>query len=176
MTEKDYSLLRPFDLEAAKAGAEIVALVDSGTEMESRAFVTGPDRMGYYVVSADEGVYRLGKAREYRMAPLCWVEGKPVYPDTPMEREDNGWPVAWSVDGNAWQDDGGNWSDEGGGFKIRWPRPKPVKRWINVYPGMYRGGGPCSTTVHSTEEAAKFDISNGGSIACVEIELPPLKS
>ena len=80
MTEKDYSLLRPFDLDAARDGAAIVAIVDGGTKMEPREFVTGPDCMGYCVVSTNEGVYRLGKAHEYRMAPLCWLEGKPVYP------------------------------------------------------------------------------------------------
>jgi len=173
MTEKDYSLLRPFDLDAAKAGAEIVALVDDGTEIELRTFVTGPDRMGYYVVSTDEGVYRLGKAHEYRMAPLCWVEGKPVYPGDVLEREN----------GKAFIPDMVAISGElrmlGEGLPsflnpelLRWPRPKPVKRWINIYPAAYEDDSRMLSTYREKEQA---DAKAGKDrIACIEIELPPL--
>ena len=165
MTEKDYSLLRPFDLEAARDGAAIVALVDGGTKMEPRGFVKGPDCMGYCVVVTDEGVYRLGKAHEYRMAPLCWVEGKPVYPGDVLEREN----------GKAFVPDivaiSGELRMPGEGLPsflnpelLRWPRPKPVKRWINIYPN----------TGHSTKAAAD-QAEAIGRIACTEIELPPLK-
>ena len=173
MSEKDYSLLRPFDLEAARDGAAIVALVDGGTKMEPRGFVKGPDCMGYCVVVTDEGVYRLGKDHGYRMAPLCWVEGKPVYPGDALEHTRLGEVVAKSEHANkeilvVEKYDGLAVEN------LTWPRPKPVKRWINVYPGMYRDGGPCSTTMHSTKEAADDDLMHG-SIACIEIELPPIK-
>ena len=178
MTEKDYSLLRPFDLEAARDGAAIVALVDGGTKMEPRGFVKGPDCMGYCVVVTDEGVYRLGKAHEYRMAPLCWVEGKPVYPgDVLWQTTPAGDVLKRKAKGSYLEfEETGSWAMDGSVSKLSWaePPPKPVKRWINVYPGMYRDGGPCSTTMHSTKEAADDDLMHG-SIACIEIELPPIK-
>ena len=160
MTEKDYSLLRPFDLEAAKGG---VKMCDRFNLKKTHTYVAGPDSGGWIVTKNENGIFIFSTETNLFMLPICWVEGKPVYPDTPMEREDNGWPVAWSVDGNAWQDDGGNWSDEGGGFKIRWPRPKPVKRWINVYPN----------TGYDTKAAADQE-EVFGRIACIEIELPSL--
>lgn len=160
MTEKDYSLLRPFDLDAAKGGAKVC--YGSNGDYESVTFLAeaGPD--GDHAIRDHEGNCYVEPDYGLKMAPLCWVEGKPVYPDTPMEREDNGWPVKWSVDGSAWLDDAGNWSDERDGFKIQWPRPKPVKRWINIYNIGYA----------SKDEADKG--AAGGRIACVEIELPPL--
>lgn len=160
MTEKDYSLLRPFDLEAAKAGAKVCYGSDGDCESVTFLAEAGPD--GDHAIRDHEGNCYVEPDYGLKMAPLCWVEGKPVYPDTPMEREDNGWPVKWSVDGSAWLDDAGNWSDERDGFKIQWPRPKPVKRWINIYNIGYA----------SKDEADKG--AAGGRIACVEIELPPL--
>ena len=165
MTEKDYSLLRPFDLEAARDGAAIVALVDGGTKMEPRGFVKGPDCMGYCVVVTDEGVYRLGKAHEYRMAPLCWVEGKPVYPGDVLEREN--WkafiPDMVAISGELRM--------LGEGLpsylkpeQLHWPRPKPVKRWVNIYP---------VNSFESQDSANEYATSSR--IACIEIELPPIK-
>lgn len=159
MTEKDYSLLRPFDLEAAKGG---VKMCDRFNLKQTYTYVAGPDSSGWIVTKNENGIFIFSTETNLFMLPIFWVEGKPVYPDTPMEREDNGWPVKWSVDGSAWLDDAGNWSDEKDGFKIQWPRPKPVKRWINIYNIGYA----------SKDEADKG--SAGGSIACVEIELPPL--
>lgn len=174
MTEKDYSLLRPFDLEAARDGAAIVALVDGGTKMEPRGFVKGPDCMGYCVVVTDEGVYRLGKAHEYRMAPLCWVEGKPVYPGDMLEVElvsRGDWCEA-TVARPGSAHDGERIIAEGVGKEIinapvsmcRWPRPKPVKRWVNIYPAY---------SFESQDSANEYATSSR--IACIEIELPPIK-
>lgn len=73
--EKDYSLLRPFDLEKAKAG-EAICYYQDGTHRE---FITGPDDHGYFVIKSQDGWFRFGKHEDYRMAPLAWVEGKPVY-------------------------------------------------------------------------------------------------
>ena len=163
MTEKDYSLLRPFDLEAARDGAAIVALVDGGTKMEPRGFVKGPDCMGYCVVVTDEGVYRLGKAHEYRMAPLCWVKGRPVYPGDALEHTRLGEVVAKSEHANkeilvVEKYDGLAVEN------LTWPRPKPVKYWINIY--------ECSC--FASKAAADRDAGHTR-LDCIEIELPPLK-
>lgn len=70
---KDYSLLRPFDLEAAKRGE---AITDScGGNV---VYIDGPDAGGNYAVRID-GHFAVGSNERLRMAPLCWVEGRPVY-------------------------------------------------------------------------------------------------
>ena len=182
MTEKDYSLLRPFEPAAVKAGAKLV--VESWQGLLD--YVAGPDKSGWIVCNNENDAFVFVSKDRAKVPPLCWVEGKPVYPGDMLEVE--------LVSGGDWREatvarsesahDGERIIAEGVGKEIinapvsmcRWPRPKPVKRWVNIYPGMYLGFANCSTTAHSTEEAAKRDISNGGSIACVEIELPTLKS
>ena len=54
MTEKDYSLLRPFDLEAAKAGA---GLTNGTTVFDCKPvwkYVAGPDSAGFIAVEIVE--------------------------------------------------------------------------------------------------------------------------
>ena len=111
-------------------------------------------------------VFTHDDSRRYlRAAPLCWVEGKPVYPGDVLEREN----------GKAFVPDivaiSGELRMLGEGLPsflnpelLRWPRPKPVKRWINIYPN----------TGHSTKAAAD-QAEAIGRIACIEIELPPIK-
>ena len=191
MTEKDYSLLRPFDLEAAKAGADLCdregCVIYDFLGVGGNFY--GSEAAGVRIKSSpytDRPHVCFSPLNALRLAPLCWVEGKPVYPGDMLEVElvsRGDWCEA-TVARSGSAHDGERIIAEGVGKEIinapvsmcRWPRPKPVKRWVNIYPGMYLGFANCSTTVHSTEEAAKRDISNGGSIACVEIELPPLKS
>lgn len=81
MENRNLELLRPFDLEAAKGGARVAWLYsgDEGT------FVSGPDCNGCICIEW-EGEGDCSGLRVYaepfhdlRMAPLCWVEGKPVY-------------------------------------------------------------------------------------------------
>jgi len=71
----NYKLLRPFDLEAAKAGAKIT----DKTEIEHTfAAEAGPD--GDMAVRDPQGNVFVMDLSEARMVPLAWVEGKPVYP------------------------------------------------------------------------------------------------
>lgn len=79
--EKDYSLLRPFDIEAAKRG-EAIMLVENGKHLAKNAtFVAGPDSNGCIILnisgrfSRPDRIYR----KNIFMAPLAWVEGRPVY-------------------------------------------------------------------------------------------------
>lgn len=172
MTEKDYSLLRPFGRDAARAGEPICALVNGGTEVAPRTFVTGPDSMGYFVVVSEDGDYRLGKAHEYRMAPLYWVEGRPVYPGDVLWQTTPAGDVLKrkakqiSADGSHLEfEETGSWAMDGSVSKLSWaePPPKPVKRWINIY------------NIGYDTKAAADQAEVIGRIACIEIELPPLK-
>lgn len=72
--ENDYSLLRAFDEERAKAG-EAICFAGSRKVV---LYIAGPDKAANIVCDVD------GYLRDYfhtalRLAPLCWVEGKPVY-------------------------------------------------------------------------------------------------
>lgn len=162
MTEKDYSLLRPFDLEAAKDGAEICYELGCPTEFIG---VLNQDKPGYVLTKDQNHVLFSSTNRKIlRLSPLCWVEGKPVYPGDVLEREN----------GKAFIPDMVAISGElrmlGEGLPsflnpelLRWPRPKPVKRWINVYPDA----------THDNRETADAN-AHATRIACIEIELPPL--
>lgn len=78
--EKDYSLLRPFDLEAAKRG-ELVCWHPDGELLEW----VGPSALSGYagcfrwLNGGNAGKYATYMSGYLRMAPLAWVEGKPVY-------------------------------------------------------------------------------------------------
>lgn len=82
---KDYSLLRPFDLEAAKRG-EAVCDRDHANEYEFLAIGEKRFSDGYvavrltrsFIVKAKGYIY-LCYPEDLRMAPICWVEGRPVY-------------------------------------------------------------------------------------------------
>lgn len=77
LTKNQTALLRPFDLEAAKAGD----LLCDKSGKTGWKYVAGPDCDG--VVAAI--FCKTGRfiepvlPEEFRMAPLTWVEGKPVY-------------------------------------------------------------------------------------------------
>ena len=174
MTKKDYSLLRPFDLEAAKAGA---LLCDQSGPTLAGLLCCTPDSSGYFWVWVNciGGIVSRLHSKNIRLAPLCWVEGKPVYPGDMLEVELVSWGD-WreaTVARSGFAHDGERIIAEGVGKEIinapvsmcRWPRPKPVKRWINIYPN----------TGYDTKAAAD-QVAAIGRIACVEIELPPLKS
>ena len=78
---KDHSQLRPFDLEAAKAGAKLFYTITVNGETEC-TFIDA-DEDGWVCVRYEQfglSLHRPANVKSYmRMAPLCWVEGKPVY-------------------------------------------------------------------------------------------------
>jgi len=82
--KKDCSLLRPFDLVEAKAGNRIAWHIN-GDEGD---LVAGPDIDGRICIDwegkrrGDRGLVvcdAILEAKYLRIAPLCWVEGRPVY-------------------------------------------------------------------------------------------------
>lgn len=77
MSEKDFSKLRPFDLEAAKAG-DAFGFLECG-ELKPREYIDGPDSTGAIIVKDERGNFQISDSHPYNMAPLAWVEGKPVY-------------------------------------------------------------------------------------------------
>jgi len=75
--DKDYSLLRPFDLEAAKAGE---LLCDKSGRI-GWTYAAGPDNRGEIsAIHSPSGNFIIPTAStEFRIAPLYWIEGRPVY-------------------------------------------------------------------------------------------------
>lgn len=76
--KNDYALLRPFDPDLAVKGEAICNRI--GTSIHSLISKI-PDRYGYWPVWVDRrgGILNVMSDVAMRMAPLFWVEGKPVY-------------------------------------------------------------------------------------------------
>lgn len=129
--EKDYSLLRPFDLEAVKHGEKICN--SEGDELWD--YVAGPDAHGILCVevkSAKSLLCNSGtSSRYFRIAPLAWVEGKPVYRgDTVYTKEGRAVVVKEMYHDHALTD--GEWvvSCE----YATWQKPKTKREgWMNLY-------------------------------------------
>lgn len=80
MNEIDYSLLRPFDPEAAKRGAAICWYADAEPlRYVGKALALQHDACVEWLDGPDKGYFETYHADKLRMAPLAWVEGKPVY-------------------------------------------------------------------------------------------------
>ena len=77
MLVKNYSLLRPFDLEAAKRG-DAICWEDGDVLLD--VTVTGRGSVcGRWDGDDRERLWQDDELDSFRMAPLCWVKGKPVY-------------------------------------------------------------------------------------------------
>ena len=79
MTDKDYSLLLPFDLEAAKSGEKLIWLKEPCALLgESINKPNRPNLGAQYCIEHASGL-SYATSNDLSMAPLCWLEGKPVY-------------------------------------------------------------------------------------------------
>lgn len=180
---KDYSKLRPFDMEKFKAGERAIFLGGACPEVEIRTYVAGPDSSGAICAKDNSGRFLFVRDHgDYRLAPLAWV--------CKSADEDVLWPVykgdvLWFVKDNFGIEVSGiNDFDPGGlkgvvtkvmgngraGYKgdpdwITWapfscwtftpPTPPKVKRegWINIY-SQKSGGGIIYSSKREAEEAA----------------------
>lgn len=78
--ENDYSLLREFNLEQAKAGETILYVHYRTPEAYVEVIYRGCTKSREQVyVEYENGNGRVIPCTEIKMKPLCWVEGKPVY-------------------------------------------------------------------------------------------------
>lgn len=167
MTSKNYDLLRPFDMEAAKRG-EIICAKGGGGEWQ---YVAGPDSNGNLCLLTSSGTFIAGNGcseRSVRMAPLCWAEGRPVYKgDKLWHTGTEKWITVYAL---------GSFSvptvtveGDPAGYHIdclTWEAPK-VKHegWVNVYPGKVLG----SRDIHPSRAEADRE-ANASCIVCVRIE------
>ena len=171
----NYELLRPFDLEAAKAGAKIT----DKTEIE-HTFAAEAGADGDMAVRDPQGNVFVMHLSEARMVPLAWVEGKPVYRDDVLYVKNHTGRTGSVVTAE--------FAENGDGYcrfrtyngavplillsELTWNPPKVKKEgWINLYPanGASQGAPICGGCVHATKEKADRDASLDRT-ACIHIE------
>lgn len=165
MSDKDYSLLRPFDLEAAKRGEEICL---NGTA-ESATYIAGPDK-GANIVCDVDGYFKEYFHTALRMKPICLVEGRPVYKgDVLWHKVAGRMTILATYAGskeNDLQTDGGLCHS----INLSWVRPK-VKRegWVNIYPKTTGNHLALVSRALATKQEAD-EWASVGRIACIRIE------
>lgn len=138
--KRDYSLLRPFDLEAAKRG-EAICWCDDG---QKASYLAGPDISGRIAIEWTENGTAVSKgqlglicASYFSMAPLAWVEGKPVYKGDVLFHKPYGKVIVSGL--GDYQKPSFTGEGEGNiGFHISsmtWnPTKKKREGWLNIYP------------------------------------------
>lgn len=165
--QKCFGLLRPFDLEAARGGDPICWCRDGE---KPRYFIVTPAGNVLANFTDDPDGENLWPSHQLRMAPLCWVEGKPVYKGDVLYR--HGYNHEFKITG---------YEEKSGGLqkpcltydntreyveKFTWTPPKAKSEWwVNVYPGPY-----IAPTLHKTKAEADR-VANEERIACIKIEL-----
>ena len=157
---KDYSLLRPFDLEAAKNGALVCWMYEDGPLRYIGKATCGADTACFeWIGGTHKGTFETYPNTNLRMSPLCWVEGRPVYPGD-----------------NLYLKNGCGVFTAGGRMvgvelnSLTWSKPKrTVKKagWINIYPLSWMDGraGAIFQTKTEADSSARL-----GRIACARVE------
>lgn len=171
MEEKDYNLLRPFDLEAAKRGEKIHDVFGGVV-----VFIDGPDAGGRLAVQID-GHFAVVLGETLRMSPLCWVEGKPVYKGdvlyvkNPTGRTGSKVTAEFKENG-----DGASpfRSDNGAVPTIRmadltWTPKVRREGWVNIYPRALEELAASVSHAYASKGAADA-LAVHGRIDCIRIE------
>ena len=148
--EKDYRLLRPFDLEAAKRGEKICWNEDGflaeyigpcGMHDENDICIKWIDGSGL----AEIGHYVMHESLYFRMAPLTWLEGRPVYSGDVLYKKAKTWGKFVKVTGAKPDGEflilecdephysGTEYADNRRGW-LSWQKPKTTREgWVNLY-------------------------------------------
>lgn len=170
--KKDYGLLRPVDLEAAKCGEKIC---DEKAE-QFFTYAAGPSSEKEYIFNDLLGRFVIATTPEgngWRMAPLAWVEGRPVYKgDVLYVTVDNPNCATVKAGSKFYVVSKGN--DEGNLYNsewyinkryLTWQKPKTKREgWVNLSTRY-----TCSNPYYTKEEA-DFGVDESMRIACIRIE------
>lgn len=138
--EKDYSLLRPFDLEAAKRGEKFAFV---GDKLEPRQFIAGPDARGAIIIKDEFGVFQTAVTYPYVMLPLAWVRASsedstlwPVYKGDVLYYHSNGKTreiVADDYEVMLWMTCADGYHCDT--TKMTWQKPKTKREgWVRMTP------------------------------------------
>lgn len=170
--KKDYSLMRPFDQKAAKEGDSICW--NSSDEKLTGRYLAGPDKSGDVAFEDVDGDLYVSRVSEFRMTPLCWVEGKPVYKGAVLYAYGDRVTANGTRSFKNLNDEYlpvGEFGENVNVGSLTW-NPPMVKRegWLNVY-----GFGKAAVLYETKSEADKGATTPFGKIAasrldCVRIE------
>ena len=145
MCEKDYSLLRPFDQNVVTKGDMLMDISDGKLE----TFLLGPDAAGDIITENSRGMFYMSHQSWWKIVPLCWVEGKPVYPDSVLYCKNTGQQYLGK--------------DIGDVSAYTWLKQKQKKTaWVNIYPNE-------NYFIYPTKKDAN-NAKGPTRIACVQIE------
>lgn len=129
---KDLNLLRPFNLELAKAGEPIT------TAKGNWCRFIGVLSSSKVVVEDNYNSYTFEQSN-LRMAPICWIEDKPVYKGDILYIKDiNQTDIVVGIHPNreeflSFKETGACYKDNRNNL-LSWTKPKQKKQgWINCY-------------------------------------------
>lgn len=170
---KDYSLLRPFDLEKAKQGEPICWYLNSGLVR----FI-GITLKQEVVYENQDGFLCYATSNKIKMAPLCWLEDKPVYEGDILYRKLPGTNEIQELTAQCIEETYGDVFIQFGLCNaeyadnrrqcLYWTKPKQKKQgWINVYPDDNQHIG---LNTYTTKAFADLYANKITRIACVPFE------
>ena len=120
------------------------------------SFVCGPDTDNDIVTINIQGAYFLSNQNNWKIAPLCWVEDKPVYPDSVLYDKHTGQQYLGE--------------DIGGDDFYTWQKSKQTKTgWVNIYPTSHTGWAAMTSNIFVTKAMADTHTAMDR-VACVQIE------
>ena len=172
--ENNFSLLHRLEIGNDLVGKKVICM----DNMVTYTFVAaaGPD--GSHAIRDQNGNIWTEKSDNLRMAPLCWVECKPVYPGDLLFTSAGTQVVADYSESNplcdnALYDSVGRWSNP---KELSWKKPKKKKKmegWINIHLDPLTASCHNAFISHSfkTKELADDHADkHGPRIKCVHIE------
>lgn len=180
----NFELLRPFSLTAARDGHPMVI---NGMNPQTHLpciipcvlVAEGGSNMEHCVrLTMERGRLCLAFADQLRMAPLGWLEGRPVYlgdalyfnASAPSDWVAKEWRPTSIDDGVVYQND-----ECVPLAHLTWTKPVryPARKvWVNVYPEHYSHASISQTQYSKKSEADSWAHPNR--LACIEIELPEI--
>lgn len=176
MTEKNFELLRPFDLESAKAGDKFF-WINMECEFLGISKHPGGVNGGATIRAEHDGGMSYVYPNEAKAYPLCWVEGRPVYKGDVLymttgyyvgkpfvPHQFNGFMLISELNDTTKH----RYRPE----YLTWTPPK-VKRegWINIYPksGLHHGCAAQTSHAFQSKEIADW-AATAARITCIHIE------
>lgn len=144
--KKNRTLLQPFDLKAAKKGEKIC-----WSHIEDPVTYIGSNSKGQIAFESGTET-NFTTQDQFRMAPLAWVEGRPVYKeDVLFYNKESTYPGSkfiaknyhrWGIAGETYFIDGRIYDDEEAYELVKtltWEKPATKQEaWINIYPDKHQ--------------------------------------
>ena len=135
----NFKKLRPIDDNVKRGDALLYWYPDADMgDPKEVTFVAGPDASGYFIYADEHGVFQFAVKEGLWIAPLCWVEERPVYKgDVLYWRSSKGWDTHVVDHRYALLDGGFGLADANGEWvspeSLTWTKPKTKKTGWAVF-------------------------------------------